>query len=110
MSNRKPGRGARLKGGVLSFTLTLLLIEFLDELVFGAREAAWPLIRNDLGLSYAQVGMLLSLPHLIGHFAELLLGILADVWNRRAIVLGGGVAFALALLLTASSSSFTLLL
>jgi FSR family fosmidomycin resistance protein-like MFS transporter len=96
--------------GVLSLTLTLLLIEFLDELVFGAREAAWPLIRNDFGLSYVQVGMLLSLPHLIGHFVELLLGILADVWNRRAIVLGGGAAFALALLVMASSNGFTLLL
>jgi FSR family fosmidomycin resistance protein-like MFS transporter len=114
MSNPKLERPAvRAAGagrGVLSFTLTLLLIEFLDELVFGAREAAWPLIRNDLGLSYAQVGMLLSLPHLIGCFAELLLGILADVWNRRAIVLGGGFAFALALMVTASSNSFALLL
>ena len=32
------------------FTFTLLLIEFLDEFVFGAREAAWPLVRTDLGL------------------------------------------------------------
>src|SRR5215212_9514370 len=114
MSNLKLKRPALRTGkarrGVLSFTLILLLIEFLDELVFGAREAAWPLIRNDLGLSYAQIGMLLSLPQLIGYFAELLLGILADVWNRRALVLGGGVAFALALAATGSSSSFMLLL
>lgn len=32
-------------------SLSLLAIEFLDEFVFGAREAAWPLIRTDLGLS-----------------------------------------------------------
>jgi MFS transporter, FSR family, fosmidomycin resistance protein len=114
MSNRKSERSAlqtvEARRGVLSFTLTLLLIEFLDELVFGAREAAWPLIRNDLGLSYAQVGMLLSLPKLIGYFVELLLGVLADVWNRRALVLGGGLVFAFALMATASSSSFMLLL
>jgi hypothetical protein len=30
-----------------------LLIEFIDELVFGVGEAAGPLIRNDLGLNYA---------------------------------------------------------
>lgn len=110
MSNRKPERPDFKARGVLSLTLTLLLIEFLDELVFGARETAWPLIRDDLGLSYVQVGLLLSLPHFIGHFAELVLGVLADVWNRRVIVLGGGVAFAAALLMTASSNSFTLLL
>jgi MFS transporter, FSR family, fosmidomycin resistance protein len=95
---------------VFSFTLTLLLIEFLDELVFGAREAAWPLIRDDLGLSYVQIGLLLSLPSVIGYFVETLLGILADVWNRRALVLGGGVIFAIALLMIASSNSFALLL
>jgi hypothetical protein len=36
-------------------------IEFLDELVFGASEAAWPLIRDDLG-HYLQIGVLLSPP------------------------------------------------
>lgn len=42
--------------GALSFAFVLLVIEFLDELVFGVGEAAWPLIRADLGLSYAQIG------------------------------------------------------
>jgi len=44
------------------FALTLLIIEFLDEFVFGAREAAWPLIRTDLNLDYVQIGLLLSVP------------------------------------------------
>jgi hypothetical protein len=35
---------------------TLLAIELLDELVFGAREAAWPLVRDELSLSYTQSG------------------------------------------------------
>ena len=43
------------------FIIILLAIEFLDEFVFGAREAAWPLIRDELTLSYGQVGLLLSL-------------------------------------------------
>jgi FSR family fosmidomycin resistance protein-like MFS transporter len=91
-------------------TFTLLLIEFLDEFVFGAREAAWPLIRTDLGLSYAQVGLLLGLPNVVGNLIEPILGILGDVWHRRVLVLGGGAVFALALLLTASSRSFPTLL
>ena len=43
-----------------SVTLTLLLIEFLDEFIYAAQEAAWPLVRADLGLSYAQLGLLLG--------------------------------------------------
>ncbi|MGA9348072.1 MAG: MFS transporter [Anaerolineae bacterium] len=88
------------------FTLTLLAIEFLDEFVFGAREAAWPLIRTDLGLSYAQIGLLLGLPSLVSSVVEPFLGILGDVWKRRVLILGGGVVFALALLLTALSQDF----
>ncbi|HEX9115432.1 MAG TPA: MFS transporter [Anaerolineae bacterium] len=92
------------------FVATILLIEFLDELVYGAREAAWPLVRSDLGLTYAQIGILLGLPGLIGSIVEPVLGILGDIWRRRVLVLGGGAIFAAALLLTALSRDFVLLL
>jgi len=92
------------------FSLTLLFIEFLDEFVFGAREAAWPLIRTDLSLSYAQIGLLLGVPSLVSSVVEPFLGILGDVWRRRVLILGGGALFALALLLTALSQSFVILL
>jgi|CXWK01.1.fsa_nt_gi FSR family fosmidomycin resistance protein-like MFS transporter len=88
----------------------LLLIEFLDELVFGAREAAWPLISRDLGLTYAQIGVLLGVPLLFSNVVEPILGILADVWRRRALILGGGLCFVGALLLTGFSQGFTTLL
>jgi FSR family fosmidomycin resistance protein-like MFS transporter len=90
--------------------LVLLAVEFLDELVFGVREAAWPLIRNDLALSYAQVGILLSLPGMVGNLVEPPLAILSDVWKRRALILAGGIFFAASCLLTALSGSFTVLL
>jgi len=93
-----------------AFTLTLLAIEFLDEFVFGAREAAWPLIRTDLGLSYAQVGLLLGLPSLVSSIVEPFLGILGDIWRRRVLIPSGGVVFSLALLLTALSQDFPVLL
>ena len=88
----------------------LLAIEFFDEFVFGVREAAWPLVRDDLGLSYAQIGILLAVPGLVSSVVEPFLGILGDVWRRRALILGGGAIFALALLLTAFSQDFVLLL
>jgi FSR family fosmidomycin resistance protein-like MFS transporter len=87
-----------------------LLIEFLDELVFGVTDAALPLIRSDLGLNYIQIGLLLSLPGFLANFIEPFLGILGDVWKRRLLILGGGVFFTLALALTAISQNYLLLL
>ena len=97
-------------GAGIGFVLTLLIIEFLDEFVYGAREAAWPLIRDDLFLSYAQIGVLLAVPHLVSSLAEPFLGLLGDVWRRRVLILGGGVLFALALLLTGISRRYGWLL
>jgi MFS transporter, FSR family, fosmidomycin resistance protein len=88
----------------------LLLIEFVDEFIYGAREAAWPLIRADLGLTYVQIGMLLGLPGIISGLTEPVLGILGDVWKRRVLVLGGGAVFALSLLLTGFSRTYVWLL
>ena len=106
-SARSPGRRA-LRGGAL--ILTLLLIEFLDEFVFGAREAAWPLIRDDLGLSYVQVGVLLGVPGVVSGVLEPFLGILGDVWRRRVLTLCGGALFGIALLLTGVSQHYATLL
>ncbi|MFH2104260.1 MAG: MFS transporter [Chloroflexota bacterium] len=90
--------------------LIYLLIEFLDELVFGVTEAAWPLIRSDLGLSYTQVGILLAVPGIFSTIVEPFLGILGDIWKRRLLILGGGAFFTLALFLTSLSEGFALLL
>ena len=87
-----------------------LLIEFIDELVFGVGETAWPLLRNDLSLTYTQIGLLVSLPGIIAAFIEPFLGVLGDVWKRRVLILGGGIFFAISLVLTALSHSFLPLL
>ena len=52
----------------------------------------------------------MSVPAIFGCVIEPLLGILGDVWKRRAIILGGGIFFTLAFLLVAVSNGFTLLL
>jgi MFS transporter, FSR family, fosmidomycin resistance protein len=100
----------RPRRGLGVFVLTLLAIEFLDELIFGVREAAWPLIRDDLALGYAQVGLLLGVPTFSSSLIEPFLGILGDVWKRRALVLGGGVVFTGSLLLIAAGHNFLVLL
>ncbi len=87
-----------------------LLIEFLDELVFGVGETAWPLFRDDLHLTYTQIGLLLSLPGIIAAFIEPFIGILGDVWRRRVLIVMGGVLFTASLLITSLSLSFLFLL
>jgi FSR family fosmidomycin resistance protein-like MFS transporter len=67
-------------------------------------------MRDDLSLSYTQVGVVLSVPPLVGNLVEPALGVLGDVWRRRALVLAGGVAFAAGTLLVGSSTGFGLLL
>jgi FSR family fosmidomycin resistance protein-like MFS transporter len=90
--------------------MIFLLIEFIDELVFGVTEAAWPLIRDDLGLSYIQIGLALSLPGILASFIEPFIGILGDVWKRRVLILGGGLFFVLSLFITVVSQSYIPLL
>jgi FSR family fosmidomycin resistance protein-like MFS transporter len=97
---------AAFRAAVVGF----LAIELLDELVFGAREAALPSIRTDLGLSYAEIGVALALPNVASALAEPLLGLLGDLWRRRLLVVGGGVAYGLALLLLAGAAGFWMLL
>jgi MFS transporter, FSR family, fosmidomycin resistance protein len=74
------------------------------------QEAAWPFIRQDLGLSYAQIGLLVSVPGFVSLAIEPIVGILGDSHRRRALVFGGGVAFALAIAAIAVAPSFAFLL
>jgi FSR family fosmidomycin resistance protein-like MFS transporter len=92
------------------FAIVLLVVEFVDEFTFGIREAAWPLIRDDLSLDYGQVGWLLGLPAIVSSVVEPFLGILGDVWRRRALVVGGGLLFTFSLLITAASQSYWVLM
>lgn len=87
-----------------------LLIEFLDELVFGVTDAAWPFIQTELKLNYTQIGVLLTAPGIVSTIIEPFLGVLGDVWKRRLLILGGGVCFVLALLMTSLSVGFLFLL
>lgn len=90
--------------------LIYLLIEFVDELVFGVGEVALPFLRDDLRLTYTQIGLLLSLPGIIGAFIEPFIGILGDVWKRRLLIITGGILFTTALAITSISTTFSLLL
>jgi FSR family fosmidomycin resistance protein-like MFS transporter len=96
--------------GLRAPVIALLAIELLDELVFGAREAAWPAIRDELDLSYVQIGLLLSVPTYSSAVLEPVFGVLGDSRRRRAVVVGGGIAMATALVLVAAAPGFLVLL
>ncbi len=82
----------------------------LDELVFGAREAAWPLIRSDLGLNYVDIGLLLTVPSLVAALIEPGLAVLGDTRFRRRVIVGGGLAFAVSVAAFALAPSYAALL
>lgn len=100
----------RLLRGLRGPVIALLAIELLDELVFGAREAAWPAIRDELDLSYAQIGLLLSVPTYASALVEPVFGVLGDSRWRRVAVLAGGIGMATALALVAGAPGFIVLL
>jgi FSR family fosmidomycin resistance protein-like MFS transporter len=93
-----------------AIVFALLAVELLDELVFGARNAAWPLIRSDLRLSYEQIGILLAAPTIFAILVEPIVGILGDTTRRRALTIAGGVIFAATLVLTAVAHHWIALL
>ena len=72
--------------------------------------AAWPLIRRDLDLTYAEIGLLLSVPALVSDFVDPAIGLAGDAGRRRALVLTGGATFALAAIATALAPTFGVLL
>ncbi len=78
--------------------------------MFGAREAAWPLIRADLHLDYLGIGLLLSIPGIIGAIMQPAFGLLGDSGRRGVVVRAGGAAFLIGLVAVASSRSFAAIL
>jgi FSR family fosmidomycin resistance protein-like MFS transporter len=96
--------------GALTLAFIFLLIEFFDEFNYTVEGAALPSIRADLSLTYAQVGLLLGLPHVLGSFIEPVIMLLGDTPWRKRLVIGGGLALAGALATMGSAATFPILL
>src|SRR5712691_8736654 len=109
VTRMKTGSRSALAGA--SMLAAALAVELVDELVDGTKGAAFPLIRHDLTLSYAQIGLLASVPLLLGSLLELPVGVLAGHGRRQRIaVLAGGVVFIASLVAAATAHSFAALL
>jgi FSR family fosmidomycin resistance protein-like MFS transporter len=97
--------------GLSVFVLVLLAVEFLDEFVTMADVVALPVIRDELGLSYDEIGLLLTVPALLANLLfEPIIGVLGDVWRRRFLMLAGGVGFLVGTLMIAVGQSYLALM
>lgn len=97
---------ASITRGTFPLTWFFLLIELFDELAYGVESAVLPALRDSLGLSYAQMGLLLGLPGLTGAVVEFIIMLLGDTRLRKRLVLGGGFVIVLASLLLAGAQAF----
>ncbi len=104
------GLPVRLGLRALPLSFLFLLIEFFDEFNYTVQGAALPAIRDDLALSYVQIGLFLGLPNLISVLIEPVLLLLGDTALRKRLVLWGGLAVAGSLLLAAGAFNFPVLL
>jgi FSR family fosmidomycin resistance protein-like MFS transporter len=98
MSSARPKPIPRARRRLLRLAVPItglfLAVEFFDELAWASEGAALPILRRDLSLSYAQVGMLLAIPAISAAALEPLLMLLGDTRWRRRLILGGGLALA----------------
>jgi FSR family fosmidomycin resistance protein-like MFS transporter len=90
--------------------LILYGVEFLDELIYGLQGAILPYLRDDLALSYIEIGLLFTIPGLISIVSEPFIGLLADTRHRRTLVVSGIFATAISLWLVGIGQSFLVIL
>lgn len=104
-------RSSRCARPGLAVLLAALAVEFVDELFDGTTSAAMPLIRHDLTLSYAQIGLLSAVPLIAGGILELPVGVLSGTGRRRRLfVLAGGLVFTASVLAAGLAPAFAALL
>lgn len=101
---------SKILRGSLLLVAVLYGVELLDEFIYGSSGAVLPTIKTEFALTYTQVGLLFTLPELIGVLGELVIGLLGDTRHRRRLVLGGIMATVLGLSLIAGAQRCVTLL
>jgi predicted MFS family arabinose efflux permease len=99
----RPQRMALLRPALLSIGL-------LDEVISGFPVVGLPLLRDQLGLSYEQIGVLFSVSALSGMVLDPIISLLSDHGSKRWWVMGGLLGLAVAFALIGSVHNFGLLL
>ena len=100
---------ARFRGTSL-LRLILLHMGLLDELITGFVVVGLPLLRDQLGLTYAQVGLLFSAGALSAMILEPIINLMSDCSSKRWWILGGLLIVAADFALAGNIHSFGWLL
>src|SRR5258706_15036097 len=100
---------ARLRGTSL-LRLILLHMGLLDELITGFVVVGLPLLRDQLGLTYAQVGLLFSAGALSAMILEPIINLMSDRSSKRWWILVGLLILAADFVLAGNVHSFGWLL
>lgn len=79
-------------------------------MIYGLQGAVLPQLKSDLALSYTDVGLLFTIPGLIGLLSDPLGGLIGDTRWRRALVVGGIAATAAGLFITGVAQAFPVIL
>ncbi|HEV2583560.1 MAG TPA: MFS transporter, partial [Ktedonobacteraceae bacterium] len=97
-------------GGVSLLRLSLLNMGLLDELLAGFFVIGLPLSRQQLGLSYGQIGLIFSVAALAGMVFDPVINLLSDRGSKRWWILGGLCGLVIADILAGSIATFPVLL
>jgi MFS family permease len=96
------------RSGILS--KTLINMGLLDELISGFLFIGLPLVRDQLGLSYEQLGLLFTVGACSGMILDPILSLLSDRSSKRWWILAGFLGLTVGFALLGSVQNFALLL
>ncbi|BCL78746.1 MFS transporter [Ktedonobacteria bacterium brp13] len=90
--------------------MTLLSFGLFDEIITGLPVVGLPLLRDHLGLSYEQIGLLFAVGGCSAMVLEPIINVLSDHDSKRWWILGGLFCLILSFVMAASTSSYSILL
>lgn len=89
---------------------TLLSVALLDELIAGFPVIGLPLIRDQLGLSYTQIGLLFGIAGMVAMLLEPIINLLSDRGSKRSWIVISALIGAAGFLLKGLAWNFAMLL
>jgi MFS family permease len=104
---RQEGPEIRLRSPAMG---VLLFADLFDEWLGWLVAGLLPEVRAHFGLDYSRAGWALTAHVLGGYLGSAVGGVLADVWDRRRLLLSGAALFALGLAIVGAAPSFAVVL
>ncbi len=89
---------------------TLLSYGLFDEIITGLPVVGLPLLRDQLGLSYEQIGLLFAVGSCSAMVLEPIINVLSDHHSKRWWILGGLLCLILSFVMAGSASNYIVLL